>query len=263
MPNPAEAYESYIVPALFQPWADELVARAQPAADTRVLDVACGTGIVARRAAAAASPASLSAVDINPAFLAVAREAAAREGAAIEWHEAPAEALPLPDASVDVAFCQQGMQFFRDRQQGADELARVLDRGGRAAVATWQPVERHAFFNALHQSMQRHLGTAAAAAPFSLPDPAELGSLLTSAGFRDVQVEQVSKSARYPDPDRFLASTLDALMGVVAQLIDASEDDIQRGLEKVTADLEEPLAEHTEGDTVVLPWHANIATARR
>src|SRR5262245_55965205 len=107
MSNPAEGYERFMVPPLFRPWARRLAEAAAPRPGERILDVACGTGIVAREVAARlGTSATIVAVDASPAMLAVAREAADREGVAIEWHDGQAEALPFGSASFDLVFCQ-------------------------------------------------------------------------------------------------------------------------------------------------------------
>src|SRR5262245_6446130 len=91
----AEAYERIVVPALYAPLAEDLLNRAAPRPGEWVLDVACGTGIVARRAARRVGPMGrVVGVDPNPGMLAVARGAAAAEGAAIEWRQGRGEALP-------------------------------------------------------------------------------------------------------------------------------------------------------------------------
>jgi ubiquinone/menaquinone biosynthesis C-methylase UbiE len=261
--NPAEAYENYIVPALFEPFASDLVKRVDLRQDARVLDVACGTGIVARCAARAVGDTSTRGADPNPAMLEVARSAAQREDLAIEWHQAPAEDLPLPDASVDVVLCQQGAQFFQDRDTAAREMLRVLDDGGRIAVSTWQSIERHPFFGALHDAMQRHVGSGAAAAPFGLSDPAELCGMFEGAGFQKVEADTHSRDAVYPDPHRFLSETIDALAAVVTAMQDIDPQEFETGIETVKSEMQEPLQEVTRGDNVVLPWHTNIVTATR
>jgi SAM-dependent methyltransferase len=118
---------------VFAPWAARLVDAVAVAPGERVLDVASGTGVVAR--AAAARGATVVAADISPAML--ARSAAHPDSAGISFVEAPAEAIPLPDGDFDVVLCQQGLQFFPDRGAALAELRRLLRPGGRLAVAVW------------------------------------------------------------------------------------------------------------------------------
>ena len=107
-----ELYERVMVPASARLWAADLVARAAPKPGQRGLDVACGTGIVARFAAAAMGTGHVTGLDINKGMLAVARSRSAGSGLNIEWHEASALDLPFPDSSFDLILCQLGLQFF-------------------------------------------------------------------------------------------------------------------------------------------------------
>lgn len=137
-PNPAEAYESLLVPHQFAPWARDLVAHADPKPGERILDVACGTGVVMRSVVPLVGPnGRVVGVDSSPAMLAVARTRAPSE-APIEWYEVSAEALPLSDAAFDLVLCRQGLQFFADKLGATREMRRVLAPGGRVALSVWQ-----------------------------------------------------------------------------------------------------------------------------
>ena len=132
--SPALAYEHHFVPAIGAPMAAELVRDAALSPGERVLDVACGTGVVARLAAPEVRPGgTVVGLDIDAGMLAVARSAA-EPGASIEWHEASAEAMPLPDAAFDVVLCQMGLQFMPDQLAALREMRRVLARGGRYKI---------------------------------------------------------------------------------------------------------------------------------
>ncbi len=136
--NPAQTYEKYFVPYKFRPWTEELLERAMPQPGERVLDVACGTGIVARMVAQRTNgQAQLAGLDLSPAMLEVARSASEREGLEIAWHEGSASALPFPDGSFDLVLVQQGLQFFPDKAAAAGEMYRVLAPNGRAVTSTW------------------------------------------------------------------------------------------------------------------------------
>lgn len=110
-------YERELVPAVFGPWAPIRVDMAEPKVGERVIDIACGTGIVSRVSAAKVGPTgTVAGVDLNPGMLAVARALATTDGdASIQWHEATANILPFPGGSFDIAYCQLGLQFFADR----------------------------------------------------------------------------------------------------------------------------------------------------
>lgn len=126
-------YEKYFVPIIGAPLAADLVEVAAPGQGERVLDVACGTGVVARLAAERVGTAgAVVAIDINPGMLAVAR-AAAPAKVAIDWQEANAQQLPFLDESFDVALCSLGLPFFPERAAALREMRRVLVPGGRIA----------------------------------------------------------------------------------------------------------------------------------
>jgi SAM-dependent methyltransferase len=133
-----EVYERELVPAVFGVWAPIVVDLAQPRPGERVLDVACGTGVVARIAAARVGPTgSVLGVDLNPGMLSVARSIVStdvRSDGPLHWQEASADKLPFPDGSFDVVYCQLGLQFFADRAAALREMRRVLDAEGRLAL---------------------------------------------------------------------------------------------------------------------------------
>ena len=117
MSNPAETYEQFLVPAVFQPWAIELLTRAGLQEGERVLDAGCGTGIVSRTAASMIGRSGkVTGVDLNPQMLLVASSSAlSPDSASIEWLEGMAGALPVPDSAYDLVTIQQVLQFVPDR----------------------------------------------------------------------------------------------------------------------------------------------------
>src|SRR5262245_59852027 len=121
--NAPEVYETQLVPAIFEPWAPLLISHAAIRTGEHVLDVACGTGVVTRLAASHVGPnGHVVGLDLNPGMLARARALPRLEGAAIEWREGDAGALPFGDRTFDVVFCQLGFQYFPDRVKAAHEM---------------------------------------------------------------------------------------------------------------------------------------------
>ena len=125
--KPDELYERYLVPAKFGPWAADLVALGAPKSGERVLDVACGTGVVTRLVVPhVGAKGKVVGLDLNAGRLEVARALSSISGITIEWREADVSALPFPDANFDLVTCQQGFQFFPDRLVALREMFRVL-----------------------------------------------------------------------------------------------------------------------------------------
>jgi SAM-dependent methyltransferase len=262
--NPAETYESYMVPTLFAPWASCLVRAASPRPGEHVLDVGCGTGIVARLIAPDVGPTGrVVGLDLNPDMLAVAHAAADRENLKIEWERGRAEELPFPDGSFGLVFSQFALMFFADRRVALTEMHRVLGDNGRVALSVWQGIERHPFYQALHEAIERRLGMSGVAEIFDLGEIDELHTLLADAGFRHVEIEPESMTARFPNPAGFLAGEIDvdtAAIPSMQHLDPRSRQEITAALGK---DMATPLREVTEGDHVVIQFHAYIARARR
>jgi ubiquinone/menaquinone biosynthesis C-methylase UbiE len=262
MSNPAEGYEAYMVPTLFAPWATKLVALADPRPEERVLDVGCGTGVVARQVARRLGPnGSITAIDLSPNMLAIARDRAAKENATIAWHEGSAERLPFPEHSFHVVLCQFALMFFSDRASALAEMRRVLMERGRTLVAVWQGLDRHPFYRTLHGVIERRAGVSALEDIFSLGSAEELRGLLKGAGFRRVEVEPASMTARFPEPGAFLAGEIEVDTAAIPSMQQLDVDERKEIVASISVDMDRPLAEVTQGDHVVIPFHAHIATA--
>ena len=229
--NAAENYERYFVPAIGLPFARALLVTAALKAGERVLDIACGTGIVTRLAAEQVGPrGTVAGLDINPGMLAVARSVSA-SGAAIAWHEASAESLPLADDSFDVVVSSLGLQFVPDKALALREMRRVVAPGGRIAIATVGPTPP--LFAVLEQAIARHVKPEVAAfmrVVFSLYEPAALETLASGAGFRDVVVRSDSLTLTLPGPSEFLWQYIHStpLASAVSQIDDGARAALER-----------------------------------
>ena len=205
MRRTAENYERYFVPSIGAPVAADLMKAASLRPGERVLDAACGTGVVTKLAADRIAPGgTVAGLDPNPAMLAVAR-ATAPSAVSIDWHEAPAEDLPFPDESFDAVLCGMGLQFFSDREAGLREFHRVLVPGGRLVANVPGPTP--APLEIIADGLARHIGPESASfvrAVFSLHDPDALRNLATQAGFEDVDVRSAVVSLELPPPAEFL-----------------------------------------------------------
>jgi SAM-dependent methyltransferase len=261
--SPADVYEQWFVPAMFNPLASHLLDAIRPEPGTRALDVACGTGILARRLAAAIGPnPKVTGLDLSPAMIASARAAAERESLNLEWHVGRAESLPFADASFDLVTCQQGLQFTVDRDAAVRDLYRVLTDGGRATVCVWQALDMHPVYAMLHTAMQRVLNTQAMATPFSLSE-VELERLLNVAGFADVVITPVTITASFSQPERYVELQIEALSAGIPLLQQLDAADRAKLVAGVSGDMEELVREMTVEDRLQFPMHAYLAQARR
>lgn len=195
----AETYDSYLVPAIFEPWSRDLIKRAQVWNGDRVLDLACGTGIVACRIAS--TGAKVTGLDNDPDRLAQARKRASDENVAVTWREGSMEALPFREPAFDLVTCQQGLQFVPDRAKAAREIRRVIAPGGRAVIACWAPIEEQGAYAAL----ARVANKPSSSTPL---DQASLNKLLVDAKFFAITIELVTRQIRIPDPNRFVELSL-------------------------------------------------------
>lgn len=193
----ATAYEQHFVPALFADWAPRVADAAKLKPGDRILDVACGTGVLAREAAKRVAPnGSVVGLDVEDAMVTVA----ARVAPQIEWRQAPAEAIPYPSDSFDAVVSQFGLMFFSDQRAAAGEMVRVLRAGGRLSVAVWNSLEAAPGFAALVNLLQRRFGTPVAdvlRAPFSLGDRAKLTALFAQTGVASLEVSTQGGAARF------------------------------------------------------------------
>jgi ubiquinone/menaquinone biosynthesis C-methylase UbiE len=232
-----ENYERYFIPAIGAPFAADLIESAGLRAGDCVLDVACGTGIVARLAAPPVAPTGrVTGLDLNPEMLAVAARVAPPE-MAIDWREANAEAIPLSDEVFDVVFCQFGLQFVPDKLKALREMRRVLAPDGRLAIDLPGPTPEA--FTIIDDALARHIGPDAAGfvrAVFSLHDTGEIRNLLDTAGFREIAVREITKTVHAPSAADFLWGYIHStpLAGIVAQASDESRALLERDVVKAS-----------------------------
>lgn len=262
-PNPAEVYEDFLVRWQFRPWTPALLAEAALRPGGRVLDLAAGTGVVAREAAPFVGPSGrVVALDVNPAMLAVGRALPPPAGAAIEWREGDAAALPLPDAAFDAVLCQQGLQYFPDKPAALAEARRVLAPGGRAVFAVWRSLARNPAAAALNDALRQRFGADLLAGPYEQGDPDALRALLAGAGFAKVAVAERELVVVFPSRaqfvDRAIASRA-ALLPELAALDEAGRATLAREVEDAAA---ADLAAFAWGDGLATPMAASLAVGR-
>lgn len=261
--NPARAYQDYMVPTMFQPWSGELLDRAAPAFGEHVLDIACGTGVVARGAAARVGPdGAVCGIDISQAMLDVARSIPVPNGPRVEWIQGQAEILPFPNATYDLTLCQQGLQFFTDRAAGIGEMYRVLKCGGRAGVSVWRGPEHQSVKGALLVALQRWFGPGVLL-PYSFGDADALRTLFEDAGFSDVRLEVVRRQMTGSSVDEFIAMTVTGASAAVPALASATAEEREAAIRSVREEIAVKIAAVQDGEGIAYPMESHIVIAKK
>lgn len=249
----AEVYEEVFVPALMQEWAPRVVDAARIQPGQRVLDVACGTGVLTRAVATRVGPSGAAVgLDANDEMLAVAR----RQAPGIEWRQARAEALPFENDSFDALVSQFALMFFADRR-AVEEMARVLRPGGRLAVAVWARLEDSPGYAAFTDIVQRRFGDQAAdelRASFALGDHERVRALFTDTDLSDVDITTPQGTVRFPSVrSMVMAEVYGWTLGTIID--EAQVENLVEEMESVLQPFITP-----EG-TLAFPIRAHIVTA--
>lgn len=209
----AAAYDEELVPWLFEHWAEPMADLVDPHPSSRIVDLACGSGLIVRHLVGRLGNAgTVHGVDVDAAMLEFAATTVTDDR--VTWHVADAADLPFETGSIDCLSCHQGLQFFPDRSAALAEVRRVLAPGGRIIVATWGLIADNPWPAALSSSVGRLGGDEAGAGMAivcALGDPSELGSLLSNAGFEEITVHEQARIATHGDVRAAVAGQLAAL----------------------------------------------------
>lgn len=243
----AQVYEDFYVPALFAEWAPRVVQTAYINSGDKVLDVACGTGVVARYVEEQLQPGpQVIGIDLNEGMLAVA----AGLYPEIKWDQGNAEALPYEDGKFDAVVCQFGLMFFEDRSKALKEMMRVLKPGRHMALAVWDTLEHAPCFAALVELLQQQFGSEVAnrlRAPFALGDTKKLLSIFREAGIKTPHITTIKGQVQFPSIRSWIFTDVRGWAysefisdEQLEQLIAAAEEKLQRFIrpdEKVKFDI--------------------------
>jgi len=255
-----ELYERYLVPAITSVWANDLLDRVNPRRGDSIIDIACGTGIVARLAEQRGHAGRLVGLDLNTAMLAVARA----KSATIEWIYGSALDLPFNENSFHVVLCQLGLQFFPDRPLALKEMVRVLKPGGRAGLSVYSAIERTPGAHAFVQALDKYLGSEASRTKRSEHlsyDAQEVGDWAKHAGFDVVHVETVTKQITFPSILDYVRFQLTATP-MAALLKDKGAPDRERLIMSIADDARSRLdPSMLAGDKLTFPQQSFVVTA--
>ncbi len=258
MPGVGTDYEQIMVPAIFGVWAPVMADFVNPIEGERVLDVACGTGVVAKELYKHVQPnGSVVGYDSNAEMLATASEISR----AIHWREGDAMDLPFEDGCFDLVTCQQGYQFFPDRLKAASEAYRVLNHAGRIGVSAWCSLSKNPGQAAVVAAVEEHVDLNAAkivGSSFGLGDESELKEIFSAAGFRELKLITETRPARFPSPEDLVNGLLRG--GALARLGVKLSADV---MAQIKRQVREVLKSYQTADELVFPMSANLALARK
>jgi ubiquinone/menaquinone biosynthesis C-methylase UbiE len=252
----AVIYEQKFVPALFGSWAPKVADAAGIGLGDHVLDVACGTGALAREASKRVGPeGSVTGLDLNEGMLAVAK----RVQPDVDWRQGDAAALPFENDRFDVVVSQFGLMYFPERIAALREMWRVLKPGGRLAVASWASFERAEGYRVLAEIAERRTTAEAAAilrAPFEIGDADELLGLYRAAGIEKMEFETREDFARFPSVEELVSAEVEG--SPIGDRL--SEAEYQALLDEAKVGL----ATYCNGDgSLAAPIAAHIVTAHK
>jgi SAM-dependent methyltransferase len=253
-----DVYEQALVGPLFRPFAEHVIEALGITSGDRVLDIACGTGIVARLARQRMGETGrVVGVDLSPAMLTVARQV----GENTEWREGDARALPVDEGEqFDAVICQQGLQFVSDKAAAAHEMRRALVAGGRLAVSTWRPDDELQVLRELRAVAERRMGPIVDRR-HSFGESGPLEALLAAAGFRGVRSTIVTRTIRFENGSVFVRLNAMALVGMSAGSSDLSDEERARAVESIVRDSADIVAPYTNEDGLTYEISTNLATA--
>jgi ubiquinone/menaquinone biosynthesis C-methylase UbiE len=255
-------YDRYLGPVLFHEFADDLAQRIKVVPGMRVLELACGTGIVTRRLAdRLRGHGSIVGTDLNEAMIAYGRGQMPPGSEHVEWQTADATKLPFPDQSFDAVVCQFGLMFFPDKAASIRESFRVLKPGGHYLFSVWDTLSKNPAARIAHETAGRFFPADPPlfySVPYSLHDPAPVRKMLAEAGFGQIEVTPLEKSGASPSAADAATGLIEGnpILGAIMARRPEALDDIKRATAAaVAAELGDPPAR--------IPLHAIVLSARR
>jgi SAM-dependent methyltransferase len=253
-PEAAQAYEQYFVPAIFDQWPPRIIEAAGVGDGDSVLEVGCGTGVLAREVIKkVGSTGSVTGLDLSESMLEVARNICPDA----HFQQGNATDLPFDDESFDVAIASFVLMFVPDPVQAVSELWRVLKPGGRMIITVWEGLEQNPVYSGLVDIARQQIDDAAGSSlawPFALGEDGRLAEICGSAGVADVDISAHDGRAKFPSLDGFVRTEIQAW--VLADSVD------EESVSLVVSDSQERFAEYCDaGGAVDIPLNAVMASS--
>jgi SAM-dependent methyltransferase len=256
--NAAVVYEEQKVKAIFGPLASATLDAVSISESDTILDVACGTGIMARSVRERLGPSTrISGADLNEGMIDTAKALTSIDPGGFDWRIADAANMPFDDASFSVIFCQQGIQFFPDDAAAVTEMRRVLMPGGRLYLSVWAGAND--FFLAMAKALSNHVSPKVgeqSLAPFAYDGSGRLPEILKKAGFVDVSIQTISVDRIIETPETSIPKEI--MANPVGPAVKSAGDGVMKA---VVAEIMAECGRFERGSTLVIPQKANLFCA--
>lgn len=256
--NASEIYENQKVPVMFGPLAEATLKIVPVAQDDAILDVACGTGILARKVRERiGSSARIAGVDLNESMISAARNLTDAYARSCEWHVSSVNELPFEDGDFSRIFCQQGFQFFPDETVALGEMKRVMRPGGLMAMTIWSGPS--VLFSVMADALAKYVDKQTATKlliPFAYEGRETLQGLLTELGFSDTSRTEIAIDRVIENPETSLS--MEIMGNPVGPLVaEKGEEAMQRIVEHTL----DGLSEYRQGTTLIVPQNSHLFQA--
>lgn len=256
--NAAAVYEDQKVPAIFGPLAEATLDVVSLNSHDVILDVACGTGIVARTARRRLGPSPrIVGVDLNEGMIGTARTLPDDASQSCEWHVADVTKMPFDPETFSVAFCQQGIQFFPDEIAALREIRRVLHPNGRIALSVWSGPND--LFKAMATALSQHIDDETglrSLAPFTYGRTMSLKSSMSDLGFSNLSDRVIAVDRIIVDPETALPKEI--MANPVGPAVAERGDAVMNA---IVTDTIAALTAYRQGSGFAIPQHTHLIEA--
>ncbi|MBL4744013.1 MAG: methyltransferase domain-containing protein [Cycloclasticus sp.] len=255
--NPAELYNNILVPAIFEPWANMMTHGINT--NDHVLDVGCGTGVIARRANERLNrTGSITGADLSQEMLNVASAVSSNT---INWKKADITDLPFDDQQFDIVICQQIMQFVPDKQKAISECFRVLKPNGKLVIAVWKSTDYSPGWKALQDSLSEIIGEPYLLPPFAFDKPDDLVTFTKNAGFDFIDITHITKQTHFNDSDDFIDGVVGGSQNMLGKLADVTGT--ADSINIIKQKMKKKLATHINSNGLTFDQANNVLSATK
>lgn len=257
----AEIYQQIKVPIFFDPLAHAVLKKSPLKPENSVLDIAAGTGTMARIAAEKLnSKGAVTALEINEAMCNVGRSIKSISSSQIVWKQGDAHNLPFNDNSFNVVSCQQGLQFFSDKTKAINEMYRVLIKNGRALI-TLYPTQANPYSNALKRILEKFINKKVAAerhTPFSFGDVKEIKNTFSKTHFKNIEIKNLRYTINMPLPENYVMQEL------ISSPIRSHIISLDKNTKfKIVNEVSRELNAYVKGDCLEIPIDSHLVICRK